>query len=147
VARPAPRYDSSSEESGDYGWPQPEPRVRSAPLPRPRRRRRSALDGLAFGLALLGLLAAATAAIWYLRLDRTPATHEVVPSVVGLREAVAVTRLTGMGFKVQAVERPGPGTSGTVVSQLPAASTSLAIGAIVTIRVAISHGPSQPVQP
>jgi hypothetical protein len=143
VASPAPLYDDERDETSDDGWPVPQ--VRGAG-PRPARaqprRRRSWHDAVALSLALLGVVAAAAAGLWYLRLDSTPAaTSEPVPDVVGLSLSAAVRTLTHLGFDVRAIQPPGSGGRGIVFSQRPGATTTLARGATVTIRVSDAQQP------
>ena len=130
MAMPAParRYDHAD----DLGWPEPRRSVRAAPPPRGRARR----DLGALWLALLGVALAVGACVWYLSLDRTaPPAHVTMPRVVGLREQAAVARLTHDGFNVRALEQTGPGRTGIVFAQRPAATATLPRGATVTIRV------------
>jgi hypothetical protein len=125
-----------------YGWPQPRPRRRPARPAAPPSRRHFPPDEAWVVLAILGVAAAAAAAIWYLSLDRTPPPSTLtVPRVVGLRERVAVTRLTREGFSVRAIERPGNAKPGHVFSQRPAPLARLARGATITIRVANGQKP------
>jgi PASTA domain len=142
VASPAPRYDDERDETRDDGWPVPQVRGTGPRPAQARTRRRSRHDAVALSLALLGVVAAAAAGLWYLRLDSTPAaTSEPVPDVVGLSLSAAVRTLTHMGFDVRAIQPPGSGGRGIVFSQRPGATTTLARGATVTIRVSDAQQP------
>ncbi len=145
MSTPAPRYAEDDPEGGTHGWPEPPPRRQQQhPVPAgpPPRRRRSSRDFAWLGPAVLGLVLAVAAGIWYLSLDRTaPPADLTVPSVVGLPETTAVQRLTTKGFNVRAVERPGEAKAGRVFQQRPSANSQLARGATVTIRVANGQTP------
>lgn len=92
-------------------------------------------------LALLGLAAAAAAAIWYLTLRRSSPSVLTVPRVVGLREPLAVRRLTSEGFGVREIDQPGAAPSGVVFAQKPSAGAELGRGTMVTIRVSNGQRP------
>ena len=88
-------------------------------------------------LAVLGVVLAAVAGLWYLRLDRNgPPAQLTVPQVVGLNESVAIQQLRALGLAVRSVEMPASGKVGVVFRQRPAAGTMLARGRAVTIDVA-----------
>ena len=117
-------------------------RLPARPVPPPAPRRRSFLDVAWVALAVLGLVAAAGAAIWYLKARPAPiATTLPVPTVVGVREQFAVAELTQAGFAVRAVEQPGDAKAGIVFAQRPAPQTVTKRGATVTIRVANGEKP------
>lgn len=59
-----------------------------------------------------------------------------VPNVVGLSSSAAKSTLSSAGYSVTSVSQPSSQPSGTVVSQIPAAGTSLSKGGTVTIMVA-----------
>jgi beta-lactam-binding protein with PASTA domain len=64
---------------------------------------------------------------------------EAVPSVVGQREAAAVSALQAQGFQVQTTNVVSTKPSGTVIAQNPQAGARVGHGSTVTIRV--SRGP------
>ncbi len=132
-----------SWEPDDEGWPSaPVRRLPGRPVPPPAPPRRSFLDVAWVALAVLGLLAAAGAAIWYLKARPAPlATKLPVPMVIGVREQFAVAELTQAGFAVRAVEQPGNAKPGIVFAQRPAPDTVTKRGATVTIRVANGQKP------
>ncbi len=141
VPEPAPTDDDSWEADAG-GWPSVQVRrLPDRPVPQPSRRR-SLLDVAWVALAVLGLLAAAGAAIWYLKVRPAPlATTLPVPRVIGVREQFAVAELTEAGFAVRAVEQPGNAKAGIVFAQRPSAQTVTKRGATVTIRVANGQKP------
>ncbi len=60
----------------------------------------------------------------------------VVPNVVGMRKSTAMTTLQQAGFRVSAVDQPSnEQVAGMVLSQNPAAGSSLPAGSLVTISV------------
>ena len=142
VSGPASARDDSWERD-DEGWPSAQ--VRRLPervVPPPAPPRRAFLDVAWVALAVLGLAAAAGAAIWYLKTRSTPvATTLPVPRVIGVREQFAVAELTQSGFAVRAVEQPGNAKAGIVFAQRPAPDTVTKRGATVTIRVANGQKP------
>ena len=73
--------------------------------------------------------------------DRTGAG--AVPNVVGLTQAAATTAITGAGLVVGTVTTPASGTvaAGNVISESPAAGTSVSAGSAVNLVV--SSGPAQ----
>jgi len=140
VPEPAPAYEESWEED-DHGWPSaPVRRLPGRPAAPPPRRR---LLGVAWvALAVLGLAAAAGAAIWYLKARPAPLAKQLpVPFVVGVSEQFAVAELTQAGFAVRAVEQPGEAKKGIVFAQRPAEQTVVARGSTVTIRVSNGQKP------
>jgi beta-lactam-binding protein with PASTA domain len=134
VPESLPQYVETAEEKPG-SWPRPVTLARVAQPPP----RRAALDAVAVLLAVLGLAAAAGAAVWYLRLGHSD--ELTVPRVTGLREQAAVRTLTSEGFNVQAVERPASGRPGFVVAQRPRVSARLPHGTTVTIQVANGQKP------
>ena len=87
-------------------------------------------------LALLGLVLAVVAGLWYSRVDGGAPSQLTVPSVVGLNEGAAIRRLRTLGLAVRSVEMPGPGKTGVVFRQRPAAGATLPRGNAVTLDVA-----------
>lgn len=63
------------------------------------------------------------------------AQNVAVPSVVGKREAAAVSALRAKGFAVQTANVVSTKPSGTVIGQSPAATASVLRGSTVTIRI------------
>lgn len=63
----------------------------------------------------------------------------LVPSVVGLSQSAATTKLSVCGLGVSVDSAPGP-TPGVVISQSPGAGARLPIGSTVSITVATSGG-------
>ncbi len=138
VPRPAPSYVETDDDQENYGWPLPDARLRPAtraPAPRAARRR-SLLDVAWIALGVLGVAAAAVAAVWYLRLGGGAPAEVAVPRVIGLDEKAAVRELTTEGFAVRAIEQPAEASPGVVFAQRPSVETHLARGALVTISVA-----------
>ena len=70
-----------------------------------------------------------------------------MPNVVNLSQAAATTALTGAGLALGAVSQASSATvpSGSVISQNPAAGTSVAAGSAVSLVV--STGPVAPPPP
>ena len=138
MSSPAPRpHEETLAE--DYGWPQPRelrqsPPLRSEPPRRPRPRSR--LGRVWILLAVLGVALAAVAGVWYSRLGSGPPSQLTVPTVVGLKESVAIHRLTTLGLAVRSVEMPATSKVGLVFRQRPAAGMTLERGTAVTIDVA-----------
>jgi beta-lactam-binding protein with PASTA domain len=92
---------------------------------------------LAAALALLGIAAAAAAAVWYASIrHRTQSPETTLPRVIGMSQRAAVRELTHDGFRVRVVEPKGLGSGGVVVGETPLAETLVARGTTVTLRVA-----------
>jgi beta-lactam-binding protein with PASTA domain len=76
---------------------------------------------------------------------------KVVPQVVGLIEAQAITDLTNLGFTVEVIQQVGtPEQVGLVIAQAPKPGTKAKFDSLVTISVAISpeaQPPPPPVEP
>jgi eukaryotic-like serine/threonine-protein kinase len=86
-------------------------------------------------LALLVLVAAIVAAVWYFTRDEGPST-QTVASVVRLPEGDAVQRLRDDGFRVAILRRPSDqAEQGIVFAQRPGAGEELEEGSTVTILV------------
>lgn len=70
-------------------------------------------------------------------------TGTLVPNVVGTTQQAATTTLTGAGLKLGTVtmQASSSAASGTVISELPAAGTSVAAG--ISIALTVSSGPAQ----
>lgn len=73
----------------------------------------------------------------YCNIHTTP-QGRTVPNVVGMNSASARSTLSNAGFQATGVDQPSSQPGGTVISQTPAAGTTLASGSTVTI--AISSG-------
>ena len=64
---------------------------------------------------------------------------KVVPQVVGLTEAQAITDLTNLGFAVEVLQQVGlPEQIGLVIAQAPKPGTKAKFDSLVTISVAVS---------
>jgi len=76
---------------------------------------------------------------------------KVVPQVVGLTEAQAITDLTNLGFTVEVIQQVGtPEQVGLVIAQAPKPGTKAKFDSLVTISVAILpevQPPPPPVEP
>jgi PASTA domain len=141
MSSPAPRpHEEPPDEQ--YGWPQPRelrqprPLRRAVPQPSARPRRRSWLGRVWLVLALLGVVLAIVAGVWYSRIAGGPPSRLSVPTVVGLKESVAIRKLTTLGLSVRSVEMPANSKEGLVFRQRPAAGSTLPRGTTVTIDVA-----------
>jgi beta-lactam-binding protein with PASTA domain len=93
-----------------------------------------------FWLALLGVVAVLIVLIAILAArDDKQAAGATVPSVVGLRQARAVSVLERAGYDADASRTPSAEPRGIVVDQDPEAGTALAPGR--TVAIVVSSGP------
>jgi len=102
----------------------------------PRRRRRNVFPWL----LALGLICAAAVAGWYVWTqiqDELQASKPVaVPLVVGLREELAIAKITDAGLEAEVTREPSrEQAAGTVFAQKPDAGARIAKGESVTIAV------------
>ncbi len=73
---------------------------------------------------------------------------KVVPQVVGLTEAQAITDLTNLGFTVEVLPQAGlPEQIGLVIAQAPKPGTKAKFDSLVTISVAVSPDQVPPAPP
>ncbi|HEY0801614.1 MAG TPA: PASTA domain-containing protein, partial [Steroidobacteraceae bacterium] len=74
--------------------------------------------------------------------DNSAPANVAVPNVVGLTQAAATTAITGAGLKLGTVATASSSTvvSGSVISESPGASTSVASGS--TVNLTVSSGPA-----
>jgi len=70
----------------------------------------------------------------YCNIHTTP-EGRTVPNVVGMDSASARSKLSEAGFQSSGVDQPSSQPEGTVISQTPAAGTTLASGSTVTIVI------------
>jgi serine/threonine-protein kinase len=97
-------------------------------------------DNVWFWLALLGVVAVLVVLIAILAArDDKQAAGATVPSVVGLRQARAVTILERAGYEADPSRTPSAEPRGIVVDQDPDAGTALAPGG--TVAIVVSSGP------
>jgi serine/threonine-protein kinase len=97
-------------------------------------------DNVWFWLALLGVVAVLVVLIAILAArDDEQAAGATVPSVVGLRQARAVSVLERAGYDADASRAPSAESRGIVVDQDPEAGTALAPGG--TVAIVVSSGP------
>jgi beta-lactam-binding protein with PASTA domain len=97
-------------------------------------------DNVWFWLALLGVVAVLVVLIAILAArDDKQAAGATVPSVVGLRQARAVSVLERAGYDADASRTPSAESRGIVVDQDPEAGTALAPGG--TVAIVVSSGP------
>jgi eukaryotic-like serine/threonine-protein kinase len=97
-------------------------------------------DNVWFWLALLGVVAVLVVLIAILAArDDEQAAGATVPSVVGLRQARAVSVLERAGYDADASRTPSAESRGIVVDQDPEAGTALAPGG--TVAIVVSSGP------
>jgi eukaryotic-like serine/threonine-protein kinase len=97
-------------------------------------------DNVWFWLALLGVVALLVVLIAILAArDDKQAAGATVPSVVGLRQARAVSVLERAGYDADASRTPSAESRGIVVDQDPEAGTALAPGG--TVAIVVSSGP------
>lgn len=97
-------------------------------------------DNIWFWLALLGVVAVLIILIAILAArDDNQAASATVPSVVGLRQARAVTVLERAGYVAEASRTPSAEPRGIVVDQEPDAGAALAQGG--TVAIVVSRGP------
>ena len=97
-------------------------------------------DNVWFWLALLGVAAVLVVLIAILAArDDKQAAGATVPSVVGLRQARAVSVLERAGYVAGASRTPSAEPRGIVVDQDPGAGTALASGG--TVAIVVSSGP------
>jgi len=97
-------------------------------------------DNVWFWLALLGVVAVLVVLIAILAArDDEQAAGATVPSVVGLRQARAVSVLERAGYDADASRTPSAESRGIVVDQDPEAGTTLAPGG--TVAIVVSSGP------
>jgi serine/threonine-protein kinase len=128
------RMPVAEEEYGYVEEPVVEEEIVEAPLPR-----RPPLLW-PYLLALLVLVLAGLAALWYFTRDTGPA-QKPVPAVVRLPEGDAVQVLRNDGFQVQIERRRSDeAPQGIVFAQRPGAGRKLDTGSVVTILV--SKGPA-----
>ena len=113
---------------------------RPAPPPRPPGPPPSLVADLRPWLALLGTLAVAGFLVWFFLFHDRHEEKHVVPAVVGLRQRVAVARLTRAGYSVEvvrtAVRKQQP--RGVVTSQEPGGGSQLPAGS--TVALVVSNG-------
>ena len=97
-------------------------------------------DNVWFWLALLGVVALLVVLIAILAArDDNQAAGAKVPSVVGLRQALAVSILEQAGYDADRSRTPSAERRGIVVDQDPDAGTALAPGG--TVAIVVSSGP------
>jgi beta-lactam-binding protein with PASTA domain len=105
------------------------------PGPPPGPPPRALVDDIWPWLALLGLLAVAGLLVWLFVFRGHHHKSQVVPSVVGLRQRAAISRLTGEGYSVKAIVGPAKGPRGVVSAQAPGGGSRLPKGSTVTLQV------------
>jgi len=102
----------------------------------PRRRRRRVFPWL-FALGLIGVAAVAAWYVWTQIQDELQASKPVaVPLVVGLKEELAIAKITDAGLETEVTREPSSEqAAGTVFAQQPDAGARIAKGEQVTISV------------
>jgi eukaryotic-like serine/threonine-protein kinase len=92
-------------------------------------------------IALLGVILIAGIVIWYV----TKSDSKSVPTVIGLRQDVAVNRMQADGFKVQITPQSNARAAGVVFGQNPGGGTSAGKGS--TVNLLVSSGRSRKTVP
>jgi beta-lactam-binding protein with PASTA domain len=84
----------------------------------------------------IALAAGAVLAVLLLSTGRSnPGTSQIVPGVVGLAQAKAVSTLNDAGFSASVGPTPNPAPAGTVLDQDPLGGTQAAESTEVTLTV------------
>ncbi|HET8528459.1 MAG TPA: PASTA domain-containing protein [Gaiellaceae bacterium] len=93
--------------------------------------------GVLAALAVIGFL------VWFFGFRHGGGSGHVVPRVVGLQEAQAISRLNRAGYDVKSIRLPLRRPRGVVGAQAPGAGSRLPTSGTVTIRVSTGRAPAR----